>query len=164
MRIWPPWAAAAIRAARVHVDADVVAAAEYPVPCVEPHPDPQRAAVGPGVGGQATLRGDGRSDRLNRAGEGHEEGVALDADDHATRMLDGLGDDGRVLVLHGRIPIPELLEQCGRPLDVREQERDRSGRQVRHGAAECTAWVERRGRPHNRDSKGRSCRWHGCKA
>ena len=61
------------------------------------------------MGRQAPLGSDRGSDRPHRAGERHEEGVALGADLHAAASLDGLAHDRGVRVADRAIAIPQLL-------------------------------------------------------
>jgi hypothetical protein len=77
------------------------------------------------MSGKAALGGDRGPDRPHRAGEGHEEGVALGADLHAAARLDGLAHDRRVLVPDRWVAVAQLLQQPGGTLDVGEQEGDR---------------------------------------
>ena len=116
----------------VHVDADVVVPAADPLPRVEAHPDPQRGARGPVVGGQAPLGGHRGLHALHRASEGREERVSLRADLDPAPLVDGPAKDGGVIVEDLRVQIADLLEQPGGALDVGEQEGDRPGRQLSH--------------------------------
>jgi hypothetical protein len=92
---------------------------------VQPHPNPQRAAVRPVFLGQAPLRGHRRTDALGGDAEYCEEGVALGPDLAAPLRFQDPPDDFRVAILDRSVPLAELLEQPGGPLDVCEQERHR---------------------------------------
>jgi hypothetical protein len=94
---------------------------------VQPDPDPD-AAVGvvPPVPLQGLLDGDGAAEARRRGAEGGHEAVAEEGHLDAAVRADGPPDDRLVLVqdLVGdpvAMPGPEL----GRPLHVREQDRDR---------------------------------------
>jgi hypothetical protein len=117
----------------VHVHADVVVSAQDALAGVQAHPHPYPGGGGPLVGGEAALGVDRGPDRPHRAGERHEEGIALGADLHAAARLDGLAHDRRVLVPDRGVPIAQLLQQPRGTLDVGEQEGDGSGRQRRQG-------------------------------
>ncbi len=119
----------------VDVDAHVVAPARGALARVQPDADPKGIALGPGVSSQRPLDLDRGPDSPRRAGEHHEEGVPLRADLHAAAMGDGSANDRVVLLLHRRVSLPQLLEQPGGALDVREQERDRPSGQLCHGRA-----------------------------
>jgi hypothetical protein len=97
----------------VHVDADVVVPAKGPFPGVDAHPDPERRAGGPVVGGEAPLGGGRRPDRPKRAAERDEEGVPVGADLNPAGLGDGSPDDRGVLVLDRRVPGTDPLEQTG---------------------------------------------------
>jgi hypothetical protein len=116
----------------VHVQAGVVVPAPGALAGVQAHPDPQRVAGRPVVGGQGPLGRQRRPHRRGRAGEDHEEGVSVGADLDPAGLGDGLAEDGRVLVEDGRVPVAEGLEQAGRALDVGEQEGHRAHGQVVH--------------------------------
>ncbi len=119
----------------VHVDADVVVATRHALPGVEPHPDADRRPRGPVVGGQSPLRGDRRLHGRRGAPEDQEEGVSLGADLDPAALRDGPAHDGGVLVPNRRVQLTDLLEQLRGPLDVGEQEGDRPGGQLSHGAS-----------------------------
>ena len=132
----PPCAAAAIRAARWMSTPDVVVAAQRAEPRVDAHPDADFRAVGPRRRVQGALRVDGRRDRRGCLGEQLEEGIALRPTLDPGVPRERVAEDGVVpleeLGIGGR---PEVLDEPGRPLDVREQEGDRAGREwaLTHG-------------------------------
>jgi hypothetical protein len=98
----------------VHLDANVVVAAQHPFAGVQAYADPYGEARGPVVGGQAPLGGHRGRDRRHRAGEGGEEGVALGADLDAVLVPDRPAQERRVLVADRRVGVAQLLEQPGR--------------------------------------------------
>jgi hypothetical protein len=118
----------------VHIDPDVVAAADGTLTGVQPHPNPERRAVRPVFLGQASLRGHRGADPLPWGAEHREEGVALGSNLVAVLRLQGVPEDLRVAILDGPIPLAELLEQPGGALDVCEQERHRPRRQIGHAS------------------------------
>ena len=72
-------------------------------------------------------------DGLGRAWERGEERVALRVDDGAVRIGDGRVDEAAML--GEQLPVASLPSACSssrRAFDVREEERDCSGRQLRH--------------------------------
>ena len=117
----------------MHVDPDVPVQADHPVSRVKAHPNPDLDRGRPRVPGQASLRRHRGLNGSRRALEHGEEGVALGAHLHAPAVLDGTANDRRMGVANGRVSVTELLQQPGRPFDVREQERDRSGGELCHG-------------------------------
>ena len=95
----------------VHVDADIVVPARNPLAGMEAHPDSRRGVEGPLVRGQGPLGGHGRPNGAHRAGKRDEEGVPLGPDLDPVFLGDGSANDCGAVVVDGRIPITELLEQ-----------------------------------------------------
>ena len=117
----------------VHVDADVVVAAELALTRVQTDPDPDGGSVVPRMRREPTLNGDGRSDRRRCRRERHEERVTFGADLDPAVLGDRGPHDGGVLVQHAQEPVAsEVLQQSRRALDVGEQEGHRAGGQVVH--------------------------------
>ena len=117
------------------VHADVALVADRRLAGVQAHPHLDLGAARPLVRRERALAGDRGRDRVARTPERVEERVALRVDlapaGRAERLAQDppvVGDDRR------RIRSPSSLEQLGRALDVREEERDRSGRVVGHRA------------------------------
>ena len=81
---------------------------------------------------EVALRRHRGADSVFPAREGDEERVALRVDLVAPVSRRGLADDALVLGKHFRVVRADLPEQLGRPFDVREQERDRPARKLRH--------------------------------
>ena len=111
----------------VHIDPAVLSVHDERFARMQPHPDAEVAA------GERVLRSHGPGQRLARTGKGGEEAVALGAELDAVASVHLLAEN--VAVLGQRLAVPlraELLEQGGRPLDVGEQQRDRSGRKLSH--------------------------------
>ncbi len=110
----------------VDVDPDVVVAAEAPLASVQAHPDPEAGAVRPGCGMQLALGAGGGLDGLDCRWKHREERVALRTDLNAVvrgdRAAQDLGMGGQEVV----VVKSERRQQAGRPLDVGEQECDRS--------------------------------------
>jgi hypothetical protein len=99
---------------------------------VKAHPDPKTGPVVSQVSSQPSLGGHGGLDGSGRAGKHHEERVPFRTHLDPVAPSDGPADDGGMLVAEAGVPIAELLEQPGGPLDVGEQEGDRSGRELCH--------------------------------
>src|SRR5206468_10070277 len=97
------------------------------------HPDSQLVPVGPPARRQPALRLRSGCERLIRALERDEERVALAVHLVPTVALEAGAQDVPMRVERLRVPVlPQFGEQSGRPLDVREEERDRSARLPRH--------------------------------
>ena len=75
---------------------------------------------------------DRRQKRVACAGEGDEEGVALGIDLVAAVRFEGRPQQALMLREHLSIPLPQLLDESRRPLDVGEEEGDRAARKVGH--------------------------------
>src|SRR2546423_14095427 len=94
---------------------------------VEPDPHADGAAV------ESALRVSCGSDRIGRAREGHEEGVALRVDLDTSVALKRLTQQPPVLGEDARVTVTKLGEQPRRALDVGDEEGDRPAGQVAHG-------------------------------
>jgi hypothetical protein len=82
------------------------------------------------VGGKSSLRVYGGSERGVRRRESEEEGLALVVDLTAASLFDGLPQDLLMLGEDGSVLLAQLLQEPGRALDVREEERDRPRRKL----------------------------------
>jgi hypothetical protein len=94
------------------------------------HSHADSIAVRPVVGGKSSLCVYGGSERGVRRRECEEEGLALVVDLTAASLFDRLPQDLLMLGEGGSVPLAQLLQEPGRALDVREQERDRPRRQL----------------------------------
>ena len=117
----------------VHVQAEVVVAAQHPLARVEPGPDPKLDAVGPGAARQPPSGRDRGPHRFRRSLEDHEERIALGAHLVAATRGDRRSEDLGVAILHGPVAVAEPLQEPGRPLDIGEQEGDGAGRTLVSG-------------------------------
>ena len=109
----------------VHIEPGVALVGLKRFPRVQPHPDAHRAA------GKRELRVGGGRNRIGGTPERHEERIALRIDLHPVVLPPGLPQHTAVLGKHLGITVAQLLEQPRRPLDVREEERHRPGREAR---------------------------------
>ena len=114
------------------VKADVVVRPKGPLACVEAHAHANDGVVGPGLGGEALLGGDRSRDRSGSAREDDEEAIPLGRHLHPAARREALTQD-LLVAFEDRRPalVTERGGQLRRPLDVREQEGQRPGRQVR---------------------------------
>jgi hypothetical protein len=109
----------------VDVGADVPLVREVRRPGVDPDADPHHPRRELGLCVARRVEGAGGG------GECVEEGVALRVDLDAPVPAERVAEHGPVLVERGRVPLrPQLVQQAGRPLDVREEERDGSRREL----------------------------------
>ena len=95
---------------------------------VDSHTHLDLHAVGPAVGEERDLPFDGSQDCVAGTRERNEEGVALRVDFAAAVGAERGSEHALVLGKHLVVPIPQLLHQPRRALDVREEERDGTGR------------------------------------
>jgi len=117
---------------RVHAETDVAVCPHCRLAGIEAHSDAYVEPVGPGESCEGPLAGDRRHDRVLRLPEGEEEGVALGIDLAPAHLHHGLSQQPLVLCEHGVVALtPKRVEQTRRALDVREQEGDGPGRDVR---------------------------------
>ena len=112
----------------------VAVARGHRLPGVQAHAHLDLDALGPGVGDKCTLAGDGRQQRVARAGERDEEAVPLRVDLVAPVGLERGAQECLVLVQHRRVLVAQLLHEARRSLDVGEEEGDGALREVRHPA------------------------------
>ena len=77
------------------------------------------------MGGKSSLREDGRGEGRVRRREREEEGLALVVDLAAASLFDGFPQDLLMLSEYDGVLLGQPLQESGRALDVREQERDR---------------------------------------
>ena len=113
----------------VHVEPDVALIDSKRLARVQTHPHPHRAAR------ERELRVGRGGHRIGRTREGDEERVALRVDLDALVQLPGIAQRAVVLCEHDGVPVAEFLQQPSRALDVREEERDRPGRELGPHAA-----------------------------
>ncbi len=137
----------------VHVDADVVVAAERRLTGVHAHTDADLHALGPGVGRERTLRLRSSRYRLRCVREDHEERVSLGRDLHTLAGRERGAHQRSVVVQNPVVGGAEALEQLRAPLDVGEQECDGSrgqlGRHATSSAAIIAATAARRRSPRS---------------
>src|SRR3954447_16860979 len=111
----------------VHREPDVAVAPEARLPRVNAHADAHGHSIRPLVRRERALSRGYGSDRGARTAEDDEEGIALRPDLDSAQLGEGSAQEP---VVHGEnVPVPvaaECLQQARRPLDVREQERDRA--------------------------------------
>jgi hypothetical protein len=82
------------------------------------------------VGGQSSLREHGGAERGVRGREREEERLTLVVDLAPASLFDGRAQDLLMLGEDGSVLLAQLLQEPGRALDVREEERDRPRRQL----------------------------------
>jgi hypothetical protein len=117
----------------MHVQADVAPGLVHGLSGVQAHPHPQRCAVRPGMPHERSLRRHRRPRRIPGPRERHQEGIALRVDLLPVSLGKRLAEESAVFLQDLCLPpVPEPLEEVGVPLDVREQEGDRPGREPRH--------------------------------
>jgi hypothetical protein len=111
----------------MNVETDVALLCDCGRTRVQAHPDANRPAAERRLGVRS--RGDG----LACVFEDDEERVALRADLDPAVCRERLAQQPPVLRERARVLVPELVQQPRRALDVREQQRDRSARELAHG-------------------------------
>ena len=101
---------------------------------VDPHPDPEFAAIRPHLLRQGALAVARREDRVARASEADKERVTLCVDLVALVRGEGLAQEPSVFVEHGGIRlVAEITKQPRRALDIGEQEGNGPGGALVHG-------------------------------
>jgi hypothetical protein len=118
----------------VHAHAHVALVAHSRLTCVQAHANANGGVIRPAVRGECPLGREGSTDSILRPRKGDEERIALRVDLLTPGGLEGLSQDPVVLGQHVAVPVAKLLEQTCRSLDVREEEGDRSSREITHGS------------------------------
>jgi hypothetical protein len=109
----------------VHVDADVALVGDERRPCVDPDPHANR----PTGEHRGCIPSSRQCSRRGRKGD--EERVPLRVDLHAALRGERLSQHAAMLPERGRVLLgAQLVQQGGRALDVREEERDGSRREI----------------------------------
>src|SRR6266571_173199 len=116
----------------MHIQAHVAVRRRLRLPGVQPHADAHRSAFGPGMRGKGTLGGHGSRDGIGGTRKGEEAGVSLGIDFVPVRLLESRAQHLPVLSQHTAILLPYVLQQERRPLDIGEEQRDRSCRYIKH--------------------------------
>ena len=109
----------------VDVETDVPLVGEPRLTRVQPHPHPDRATR------ECQLRISGRSNRIRCTAERDEEGVTLGVNLGAVVRRERLPQQSPMLVESVCVCVSQLVQKLRRPLDVREEKRDDSGRKRR---------------------------------
>ena len=111
----------------VHVEADIAILGDHGLAGVDPHANADIRRLGPVVPRDAPLGVGRRGDRLARPSEDPERRVALRVDLLAVVASEGGAKDLLMVRHHPRVPVAELVDEPGRPLDVGEEEGDGTG-------------------------------------
>jgi hypothetical protein len=124
--------------------ADVPLPAHERLARVESHADANGSTIRPPLRGECALAGHGGGDGVPCARESDEERVALRVDLVVLELRECRTQQACVGRKDLVVGLAELSEQPCRPLDVREEERDRSGRAVNHLARRNPIATERK--------------------
>jgi len=117
----------------VHGEPDVaVFCDERRLARVDPDADAHLGLRRPRMARERALRVDGGTDRVLRLPKGDEERVALGVDLVATTVLERGSQQPFVVCHHLRVAVSQPAQQLGRSLDVREEEGDGAGWELRH--------------------------------
>ena len=115
------------------VEADVALLVDRRLAGVEAHAHANGLSLRPGRGHMRALHLDSGGDRVAGAREDEEERVALRVDLDALACGERVANDPAMRRQNLGVPVAEALEKLRRALDVREDEGDRSLRQLGHG-------------------------------
>ncbi len=111
----------------VDIHADIAGRGDQRLTGMQAHPHTYRFFLRPLLCGKGALRLCGALDRIHRPGKGDEKCIALRIDFLAIPLLDGAPHDLVMDYQHGRILVPQIVQQVGGPFDIREQESNRPG-------------------------------------
>ena len=121
----------------MHIHADVARPLDERLARVERHSHADLHASRPPLGGDRPLRLDVHSEGVDRARERDEERIALGVDLEAVPFRERGAQEPALLGEQVGVFLPQAFQQPGRTLDVREQERDRAGRDGRRRLPEA---------------------------
>jgi ABC-type transport system substrate-binding protein len=132
----------------VHRKAGVAAVGHHRLPGMDAHPYLDLHSVRPAVGQNRALTLDRGTHRFASADESDEERIALRINLVAAVIQKGSAEQLLVLGEDLTPLLPQLLDETRRALDVREQEGDRSPRQLGHARSvtarqTCAKWLAR---------------------
>jgi hypothetical protein len=113
-------------------EARVAAVDRRRLTCVHADPHLYLGLVRPRIAGECALSFDSREHGLVRAPERVEERVSLRVDLVAPVRRERLAQQPLVLGQHLRVAVAQSPDQQRRPLDIREDERHRAAREIRH--------------------------------
>jgi hypothetical protein len=118
-----------------------------------------------GARGERLLRVLGGHQSVVRIGEREEDGITLRPELDTPSTLDGATDKAAVLGEELHVPVSERLDKPSGSLDVREEERDRAGRELRahvriiRGSRAASKAERSGGIPHTRAADGVDVAW-----
>ncbi len=150
-------------ARRAHdVETEVALLADVRLARVEPHAYEHLAPARPFVVVECPLRVDRRGDCVARPREREEEGVALRIDLGAAVRAERLPHEPAVIGRDAPVGlVAEFLQQTRRPLDVGEDERDRTAGQLGHRAyATAVNRLAQETSPYLRQHADNPVDWH----
>ena len=100
---------------------------------VQPHAHADFHPLGPGMSGNRALGLHRRRDGITGTCKGHEEALALRIDFVALTRLERRAQQVTALGQHIGVALSDVLELEHRPLDIAQEQRDRSRRKMMHG-------------------------------
>ena len=113
---------------QMHIHAHVAFSRRLRLPGVQPHADAHRHPFGPGMRGKSALGGHSSRDGIGGTRKGEEQGVSLGIDFVPVKLLESGAQHLSALSQHTAILLTYVLQQERRPLDIGEEQRDRSRR------------------------------------
>src|SRR6266700_3453849 len=116
----------------MHIQAHVAVRRPPRLPGVQPHADAYHSPLGPGMRGKVALGGHGSRDGIGGTCKGEEKGVSLSINFMPVKRLEGRVQQLPALSQHMAILLTYVLQQERRPLDIGEEQRDRSHRYIKH--------------------------------
>src|SRR5258706_2323837 len=116
----------------MHIEADVAVRRPLRLPGMQPHADAYRSSFGPGTRGEDALGGKGSRDGIGGTRKGEEKGVSLRINFMPVKPLESRVQQLSALSQHMAILLTYALQQERRPLDIGEEQRDRSRRYIKH--------------------------------
>ena len=114
--------------ASVEIQTNVPLGGKLWFPGVQAHAHPDPHAFRPGMSEEEALRIYGSFDGIGGACKGHKKGLSRRIDLVTVPPLDCRTQQVPPFFQHQRVAAAQLLQQAGRPLDVSEEQRDRSFR------------------------------------
>src|SRR5947207_15799261 len=98
------------------------------LPGMQPRANASHGRIGPGMRGKGALGGHGSRDGIGGTRKGEEKGVSLRINFMPVKRLESRVQQLPALSQHMAILLTYVLQQERRPLDIAEEQRDRSCR------------------------------------
>src|SRR6266851_9570283 len=116
------------------IQAHIAFGGEFRLARVQAHADTYRHTCWPDVAGESPLGGHSRREGIGGTSKGDEEGIALRVDLVPVILVERRAQQVPRLHQQAGVAVAHLLEEVRGSLDIAEEQRDRSRRELTHAA------------------------------